>query len=87
MSQPPRRQVVLRYRAADSTPRLRADLSPSEIEAMQAAAERMGLPRHPDPQLAAMLAAVRTRDDMPPTLYAAAAAVLAAVYAAAGGGD
>jgi len=44
----------------------------------------MGLPLHPNPQIAALLAGLRLRDDVPVLLYAAAASVLAAVYDAAG---
>jgi flagellar biosynthesis protein len=76
----PQRQVVLRFRSQEAGPRLAPDLGPAELEAMQATAERLGLPRHPDPQLAALLAAVRLRDDVPDDLFSAAAAVLGAVY-------
>jgi flagellar biosynthesis protein len=43
----------------------------------------LGLPVHHDPQIAALLAALRMRDDVPTLLYASAASVLAAVYDAA----
>ena len=78
---PPRR-VVLRYCAEQSAPKLMPDLSPAQLEAMQDAAERLGLPRHPDPQMAALLAAVRLREDVPERLFSAAAGVLEAVYKA-----
>lgn len=80
----PRRSVTLRLRddAAPTQATLRPDLAPDEIEAMLQQAERMGLPRHPDPATAALLAAVRVRTDVPPELYAALAAVLSRVYAA-----
>lgn len=77
---PPRRQVVLRFRGPDTRPTLSADLDARQTEALQAAAERMGLPRLTDPQLSALLAAVRLRDDIPTQLYAASAAVIGLIY-------
>lgn len=76
----PRRQVVLRFRGPDSQPSLSPDLDARQTEALQAAAERMGLPRLSDPQLSALLAAVRLRDDIPAELYAASAAVIGLIY-------
>ncbi|HET7269341.1 MAG TPA: flagellar biosynthesis protein [Rhodanobacteraceae bacterium] len=83
MNTPPR-SVTLRFRddAAPAQATLRPDLGADEIEQMLQQAERMGLPRHPDPATAALLAAVRVRADIPPELYAALAAVLSRVYAA-----
>lgn len=58
---------------------------PSEtLDSLRARAEALGLHLHPDPQVAALLAGLRLRDDVPVLLYAAAASVLAAVYDAAG---
>lgn len=78
------RTVVLRYRddAAPLEASLRPDASTEEVEQMLQLAERMGLPRHPDPSTAALLAAARVRTDIPPELYAALAAVLSRIYAA-----
>lgn len=84
MNQGPR-TVTLRFRdhAAPAEGTLRADMDPDAVERMLQQAERLGLPRHPDPATAALLAAVRLRSDVPPALYAAFAAVLSRVYAAA----
>lgn len=79
------RTVVLRFRDDSAPPEatLRPDLSADEVEGMLQEAERLGLPRHPDPDTAALLAAVRLRTDVPQELYAALAAVLSRIYAAA----
>jgi flagellar biosynthesis protein len=53
------------------------------LDSLLARAHTLGLPLHHDPQIAALLAALRLRDDVPALLYAAAASVLAAVYDAA----
>lgn len=78
------RTVTLRFRndsaPADGT--LRADLDPDAVERLLQQAEAQGLPRHADPATAALLAAVRLRQDIPPALYAALAAVLSRIYAA-----
>ncbi len=78
------RRVTLRFRdettPADAT--LRADLDADQLERLLQQAEQMGLPRHADPATAALLAAVRVRQDVPTELYAALAAVLSRVYAA-----
>lgn len=81
----PHRTVTLQFRndPSQGSASLRADLSPAEVEMLQQQAERLGLPRHPDPSVAALLAAVRVRNDVPTALYAAMAAVLSRVYAAA----
>lgn len=79
------RTVVLRFRDDGAPPEatLRPDLSADEVEDMLQEAERLGLPRHPDPDTAALLAAVRLRTDVPQELYAALSAVLSRIYAAA----
>ena len=79
------RTVTLRFRDNSAPPQatLRPDMDAVAVERMLEQAERLGLPRHPDPATAALLAAVRLRPDVPPALYAALAAVLARVYAAA----
>lgn len=53
------------------------------LDSLLARSRTLGLPVHHDPQIAALLAALRLRDDVPSLLYAAAASVLAAVYDAA----
>jgi flagellar biosynthesis protein len=53
------------------------------LDILLARARALGLPLHHDPQIAALLAALRLRDDVPVQLYAAAASVLASVYDAA----
>ncbi|MGH8214398.1 MAG: flagellar biosynthesis protein [Rhodanobacteraceae bacterium] len=83
MNQAPR-TVTLRFRdhGAPAEGTLRADLGADEVERMLEEAERLGLPRHPDPATAALLAAVRLRTDVPQEMYAALAAVLSRIYAA-----
>lgn len=54
------------------------------LDVLLARARDQGIPLHPDPQIAGLLAALRLRDDVPSALYAAAASVLASVYEAAG---
>lgn len=76
----PRRKVVLRFRGPDTQPSLVPDLDDKQTEALQATAERMGLPKLTDPQLSALLAAVRLNEDIPGELYAAAAAVIGLIY-------
>ncbi|HEX7815942.1 flagellar biosynthesis protein [Dyella sp.] len=77
----PRRKVSLRLAhnetAAPALPR-------ETLERLLARAKDAGFPLHHDPQVAAILAALRLRDDIPMPLYAAAAAVLSCVYEAAG---
>lgn len=58
-------------------------LPPQSLDTLLARAQALGVPLHHDPQIAALLAALRLRDDVPVLLYAAAASVLAAVYDAA----
>ena len=58
-------------------------MPPESLEILLARAQALGVPLHHDPQIAALLAALRLRDDVPVLLYAAAASVLAAVYDAA----
>ena len=78
---PPVRRVSLRL-SGPGTGETRA-LSPESLESLRARAQALGVPLHPDPQIAALLAGLRLRDDVPVLLYAAAASVLAAVYDAA----
>lgn len=76
----PSRRVSLRL-ASDGEAK---PLPPESLESLRARAEALGIPLHPDPQIGAILAALRLRNDVPVLLYAAAASVLAAVYDAAG---
>lgn len=62
------------------------DLKAMPAESMDrllARARALGVPLHHEPQIAALLAALRLRDDVPVQLYAAAASVLATIYDAA----
>lgn len=79
---PPQRRVTLRLAGpVDDKPA--ATLPPEALDTLLARARALGLPVHHDPQIGAVLAALRLRDDIPVTLYAAAASVLACVYEAA----
>lgn len=79
----PQRRVTLRIAGpADDKPV--AALPPEALDTLLTRARTLGLPLHPDPQIGALLASLRLRDDVPATLYAAAASVLACVYDAAG---
>ncbi|KRE90934.1 flagellar biosynthesis protein [Frateuria sp. Soil773] len=78
----PQRRVTLRL--AGPTDERVAAAPPEALDTLLARARALGLPLHPDPQIGAVLAALRLRDDVPATLYAAAASVLASVYDAAG---
>jgi flagellar biosynthesis protein len=79
---PPQRRVSLRLAGPDTRV---APLPPEALDLLLARARALGLPLHHDPQIAAVLAALRLREDVPVLLYAAAAAVLASVYDAATG--
>lgn len=75
------KKVSLRFApAAASEPKT---MPTQSLETLLARARALGLPLHHDPQIAALLAALRLRDDVPVQLYAAAASVLASVYDAA----
>ncbi|HEY9511667.1 MAG TPA: flagellar biosynthesis protein [Rhodanobacter sp.] len=81
-SVPPPAQRRVTLRLANGETQLNA--MPAEaLEALLARARTLGVPVHHDPQIAALLVALRMRDDVPVLLYAAAASVLAAVYDAA----
>lgn len=77
---PSPRRVSLRL--ASGNTEIKA-MPPESLEILLARAQALGVPLHHDPQIAALLAALRLRDDVPVLLYAAAASVLAAVYDAA----
>ncbi|WP_413625567.1 flagellar biosynthesis protein [Luteibacter sp. Lutesp34] len=77
----PRRSVTLRLASPTSngnTQRIDAD----GVKAMLERAQALGLAPQLDPQIAALLAAVRLRDDVPPELYAALAAVVGTLLTA-----
>jgi flagellar biosynthesis protein len=77
----PRRKVSLRLTHSETAvPALPAET----LERLLARARDAGVPLHHDPQIAALLAALRLRDDVPMPLYAAAAALLGCIYDAAG---
>ncbi len=78
--QPPRR-VSLRLASGSqqATP-----MPAQSLELLLARARELGVPLHHDAQVAALLAALRLRDDIPVQLYASAASVLATIYDAAG---
>lgn len=77
---PPNRKVVLRLAASSgaSPP----SMPPEALEQLLARARALGIPLHHDAQVAALLAALRLRQDIPGELYAAAAAVINSVYRA-----
>ncbi|MET3651697.1 EscU/YscU/HrcU family type III secretion system export apparatus switch protein [Dyella japonica] len=81
---PARRRVTLRLSGgpndAAATP---VSLPPESLETLLARARALGIPLHHDPQMAALLASLRLRQEVPATLYAAAAAVMACIYDAA----
>jgi len=78
--QPPPKRVSLRLAGASEET---APMSPQSLELLLARAREMGVPLHHDAQIAALLATLRLRDDIPVQLYAAAASVLATIYDAA----
>ncbi len=82
MSAPPPAQRKVSLRLANATNEIRP-MPAESLESLLARAHALGLPLHHDPQIAALLATLRLRDDVPVLLYAAAASVLAAVYDAA----
>jgi flagellar biosynthesis protein len=77
----PRRKVTLRVSSSART-RSPPKTDTAEVEAMLASAHAQGMAPSVDPHVAAVLAAVRLRDDLPKELYVVLAAVLGAVHAA-----
>lgn len=75
----PRRKISLRLSNSESSV---APMPAEHLERLLARAREAGVPLHHDPQIAAILAALRLRDDVPMQLYAAAAALLSCVYEA-----
>jgi flagellar biosynthesis protein len=81
---PARRRVTLRLAGGpNDAPATPVTLPPESLETLLARARVLGIPLHHDPQMAALLAALRLRQEVPSTLYAAAAAVLSCIYDAA----
>lgn len=80
---PAQRRVSLRLSGGPSDTAPPASLPPESLETLLARARTLGIPLHHDPQMAALLASLRLRQDVPATLYAAAAAVLSRLYDAA----
>jgi flagellar biosynthesis protein len=80
---PPKRRVSLRISGGPADAPAPANLPPEALETLLARARALGIPLHHDPQMAALLASLRLRQDVPAILYAAAASVLACVYDAA----
>ncbi len=78
---PPNRKVTLRLAASGSA--APPSMPPEALEQLLARARALGIPLHHDAQVAALLAALRMRADIPGELYAAAAAVLNSIYRAA----
>lgn len=77
----PRRKVTLRLSSSARTTASQK-LSPEDVEALLARAHARGLAPNVDPQVAAVLAAVRLREDIPDQLYMLLAAVLGAIHGA-----
>jgi flagellar biosynthesis protein len=81
---PARRRVTLRLAGGpNDAPAQPVSLPPESLDTLLARARTLGLPLHQDPQMAALLASLRLRQEVPATLYAAAAAVMACIYDAA----
>ncbi|TBR37222.1 MULTISPECIES: flagellar biosynthesis protein [Dyella] len=79
----PTRKVSLRL--AGGTTQTPASLTPEALDLLLARARALGLPIHHDAQIAALLTALRMRQDVPDELYAAASAVLGMIYRAGEG--
>ncbi|WP_199096940.1 flagellar biosynthesis protein [Dyella sp. ASV21] len=77
------RRVTLRLTGGPADAPAPATLPPESLETLLARARALGIPLHQDPQMAALLASLRLRNDVPATLYAAAAAVMSCIYDAA----
>ena len=77
---PPSRKVSLRLAASGGASP--ASLPPEALEQLLARARSLGIALHHDAQVAALLAGLRLRGEIPMELYAAAAAVLSTVYQA-----
>ena len=78
--QPPPKRVSLRLASGGEEA---VPMPAQSLELLLARARDMGVPLHHDAQIAALLATLRLRDDIPVQLYAAAASVLATIYDAA----
>ena len=80
----PQRRVTLKISGGGDAASAPVQLPPEAMTLLLARAKDQGIPLHPDPQIASLLATLRLREDVPSTLYAAAASVLACVYEASG---
>ncbi|MEO8808967.1 MAG: flagellar biosynthesis protein [Rhodanobacter sp.] len=78
--QPPPRRVSLRLAGGSEEA---VSMPAQSLDLLLARARDLGVPLHHDAQIAALLAALRLRDDIPVQLYASAASVLATIYDAA----
>jgi flagellar biosynthesis protein len=77
----PRRKVTLRL-SSSARSTASQKLGAEDVEALLARAHARGLAPNIDPQVAAVLAAVRLREDIPDQLYTLLAAVLGAIHGA-----
>jgi flagellar biosynthesis protein len=77
----PRRKVTLRL-SSSARSTASQKLSPEDVEALLTRAHARGLAPNVDPQVAAVLAAVRLREDIPDQLYTLLAAVLGTIHGA-----
>lgn len=77
---PAKRRVSLRLSGGPADAPAPAIIPPESLETLLARARALGIPLHHDPQMAALLASLRLRQEVPAILYAAAASVLACVY-------
>lgn len=75
--------VALRY-DGDRAPRVTAKGERRLADRIVAAAEQAGVPLHPDPELAMVLAQVPLGDEIPESLYNAIAEIIAFAYLLAG---
>jgi flagellar biosynthesis protein len=78
---PPRRKVTLKL-ASSARNTAPSKLDADQLDILLARAHAHGLAPNVDPQVAAVLGAVRMRDDMPNELYVVLAAVLGSIHAA-----
>jgi len=82
MNMPPPAQRKVSLRLASGANEIKP-MPAESLDSLLTRARSLGIPLHHDPQIAALLAGLRLREDVPALLYAAAASVLACVYDAA----
>lgn len=81
MTTPQLKAVALRYeQERDGAPRVVAKGSGEMARRIIERAGEHGVPRHVDPGLAEILAALELEDEIPPALYRSVAEVLAFIY-------